>query len=364
MTQSPITIVGGGLAGLSLGLLLRQQGCPVTILEAGRYPRHRVCGEFISGRGQEVLRKLGVFDRCLALGAPLARTALFADEHRASRVLFLPQPALCLSRFALDALLARTFSESGGTLHREQRVSPPDAPGIIDATGRVAAMPGEGWRWFALKAHAHGVRLDADLELHFCRSGYVGLCRVEQDLVNVCGLFRRKTGEAPLEGDDRWSRLRGRRGSLLEERLGDARFDPDSTCAVGGLDCRPRRKGTEGSWSLGDARTMVPPFTGNGMSMAFETAEWAAGPLIAYATGETDWEAARQSYERRFQQETRVRLRWAGALEQLMSLPVVPAFVPRMALGIQGLWPLAFALTRGFPVHEPGVTLRDSASPP
>jgi NADPH-dependent 2,4-dienoyl-CoA reductase/sulfur reductase-like enzyme len=39
-----ITIVGGGLAGLTLGIGLRQRSVPVTIQEAANYPRHRVCG--------------------------------------------------------------------------------------------------------------------------------------------------------------------------------------------------------------------------------------------------------------------------------------------------------------------------------
>ena len=46
---APIEIIGGGLAGLSLGLALRRGGVPVTLHEAGEYPRHRVCGEFITG---------------------------------------------------------------------------------------------------------------------------------------------------------------------------------------------------------------------------------------------------------------------------------------------------------------------------
>ena len=46
-----IAIVGGGLAGLTLGIGLRQRGVPAALWEAGRYPRHRVCGEFICGRG-------------------------------------------------------------------------------------------------------------------------------------------------------------------------------------------------------------------------------------------------------------------------------------------------------------------------
>ena len=65
----PITVVGGGLAGLTLGIGLRQRGIPVTVWEAGHYPRHRVCGEFISGRGQGTLARLGLRERLDEVGA-------------------------------------------------------------------------------------------------------------------------------------------------------------------------------------------------------------------------------------------------------------------------------------------------------
>ena len=55
-----IEIVGGGLAGLSLGLALRRAGVPVTIFEAGAYPRHRVCGEFITGLKAPTIARLGL----------------------------------------------------------------------------------------------------------------------------------------------------------------------------------------------------------------------------------------------------------------------------------------------------------------
>jgi 2-polyprenyl-6-methoxyphenol hydroxylase-like FAD-dependent oxidoreductase len=73
----PITIVGGGLAGLTLGIGLRQRDVPVTLYEAGHYPRHRVCGEFISGRGQQSLVRLGLADWITRHGAVPARTDAF-----------------------------------------------------------------------------------------------------------------------------------------------------------------------------------------------------------------------------------------------------------------------------------------------
>ena len=64
-----VTIVGGGIAGLSAGIALRQRGVPVTVIESKEYPRHKVCGEFISGRGLEILARIGI--DAFKLGVPV-----------------------------------------------------------------------------------------------------------------------------------------------------------------------------------------------------------------------------------------------------------------------------------------------------
>src|SRR5580692_8539854 len=84
--RKPITIVGGGLAGLTLGIGLRQRGVPVAIWEAGHYPRHRVCGEFISGKGQGTVLRLGLQELLLQAGAVPARTAAFFSSRAASPI--------------------------------------------------------------------------------------------------------------------------------------------------------------------------------------------------------------------------------------------------------------------------------------
>src|SRR5471030_2526866 len=116
-----ITIIGGGLAGLTLGIALRQREVPVTICEAGNYPRHRVCGEFISGRGQATIARLGLNGLLESAGATRANSAAFFSATRSTSPRALPASALCLSRFTLDALLAEKFRALGGELAEGRR---------------------------------------------------------------------------------------------------------------------------------------------------------------------------------------------------------------------------------------------------
>src|SRR5208282_3613215 len=163
---------GGGLAGLTLGIGLRQHGVPVTLREAGHYPRHRVCGEFISGRGQETLARLGLGNLIERAGAVDADTAAFFSATRTTGPRPLPARAICLSRFALDAALAEKFRELGGELcegNRQRDEAPGE--GAVRATGRHVQSDANGARWFGLKAHAGNVPLAADLEMHVSPQG-------------------------------------------------------------------------------------------------------------------------------------------------------------------------------------------------
>ena len=178
----PIEITGGGLAGLALGLSLRRSGVPVTILEAGRYPRHRVCGEFITGLAPETAARLGL--------APFLADALSHREvawflnggAKPARVQRLPSPALGLSRYALDARLAAAFVDGGGELRTDTRVTD-----FAPRTGRVFATGRRRGRspWLGLKIHARSLALVRDLELHLGAHAYVGLSRIEDGAANV-----------------------------------------------------------------------------------------------------------------------------------------------------------------------------------
>jgi len=341
-----ITIVGGGLAGLTLGIGLREQGIPVVLCEAGGYPRHRVCGEFINGRGYGTLARLGLLKLLERNGAREARTAAFFSRRKSLGIRTLPQPALCLSRFVLDKLWAEHFASLGGDLRTGWRWRAEGfGAGVVRANGRQAQTLGEEWHWFGLKGHAQNVALSADLEMHFFPNSYVGLCRIEEDKVNVCGLLRRSKAK-PSTPENFVDRLRGPYGSILSHRLAKAQWDAASFCAVAGLSFRPLKAGTTGECRLGDALTMIAPFTGNGMSMAFESAEIAISPLAAYARQEIQWSDAQRAIAEECDVRFTRRLRWSSWFQN--GLFRSPARIPLLPIAIRcgWIWRWLFFVTR------------------
>jgi len=282
----PIQIAGGGLAGLSLGIALRQRGVPVTVYESGGYPRHLVCGEFIAGLRAGVPEELGI-EPCLNGALALRRSCW---RHRGRTVLRkdLPRPALGLSRYELDQRLADQFVQLGGALRTNERLQAiPREPGWVSAHGRKRTESD----WIGLKIHCRSLELDSDLELHFGRRGYVGLSRIENGRVNVCGLFRQRATGAVAKSERLFAYLEQSALGGLAERLRAGSPDPDSAAGVAGLSYRPL-PADRTIVAIGDHSGLIAPFTGNGMAQALEGAAQAAGPLTAFARGETTWDAA------------------------------------------------------------------------
>jgi flavin-dependent dehydrogenase len=312
--RHPIEIIGGGLAGLSLGLALRRSGIPVTVHEAGIYPRHRVCGEFITGLPETTRARLGL-DAFLGDAAPNRTIAWFANETRV-RTQTLPQPAPGVSRYALDARLAEAFVSAGGTLLTRSRWDDlRDSPGRVFATGRRRVVS----PWLGLKLHAVQFPLAADLELHLGLDTYVGLARIEHDRVNICGLFRRRPiGVGGVELIFRYLEAAGL-GSLAS-RLRAAPIDDDSFSAVAAV-AFDRKIPTAAEVRLGDTMAMIPPFTGHGMAMAFQSAELALSPLSSFSHGERSWREVHREISAATRRRFRLRLASADALHPFLHQP-------------------------------------------
>lgn len=319
MSEVGLTIIGGGIAGLSLGVALRRAGVATTLIEATRYPRHRVCGEFISGVSDATLEQLGVLD--LLGDAEACRETTWLDGDGLVFRASLPESARGISRHRLDQRMAERFRSLGGTLVEGERYRDLDSPGegVVLAMGR----PRDGSSsWLGLKAHLLDFDLESDLEMHLGDRGYIGLSRVEEGRVNACALFQQRP-EVKVSGREAMVAYLGACGlGELAARIGAAGCDPASVIGVSafqfGMQAPPAAGGVV---RLGDQFSIIGPFTGHGMSMAFQSSERVLPVLIAYAGGECSWAEAAAESERRLRRLFSKRMGIAQLVHPILTSP-------------------------------------------
>lgn len=324
-----ITIAGGGLAGLGLAHGLRLHEVPVTVHEAGRYPRHRVCGEFLSGITPETLASLGIADAFDDAKRHLEGTWFSGGKKLEFS---LPAPALALSRHLLDARLKNSLETVGGRVEEGSRLERQPREGLVWTAGR---LPRRG-PWIGLKVHCRGIELGGGLEMHLGSNGYAGLTPIEDGRVNVCGLFRldpRRIGKGP---ERLFDYLRAGGNAPLADQLEASEIDENSFLGVSAFELG-WQEGDEALCALGDAASMIPPFTGNGMTMALESAELAVEPLLRWSRGEAEWGETVAGLHRALRMKFSRRLAVGSTLQRIL-LDKRGAFLARSLAGL-GLLP-------------------------
>ncbi|HMU71924.1 MAG TPA: FAD-dependent oxidoreductase, partial [Ferruginibacter sp.] len=106
-----IIIIGGGLAGLVSAIHLSRFGLRVTLFEKNAYPRHKVCGEYISN---EVLPYLQYLDADpLSIGAKRINRFLLSTTRGKISEARLPLGGFGVSRYTLDHFLAQKAIQQG-----------------------------------------------------------------------------------------------------------------------------------------------------------------------------------------------------------------------------------------------------------
>lgn len=336
-------VIGGGLAGCSAALQLSRRGHEVALLEKATYPRHKLCGEFLSPEAQSALRDLEVLEAVRAAGAqPVDRAQLTGPtgttvEHA------LPGTALGLSRYRLDPLLFHRACAVGvdgrpgtkataveGTLEEGFAV---EAGGqtlsgrlVLGAYGRRSVLDRSLDRPFlnettgavAFKAHYTGPpgALPEGIEVHAAPGGYCGVGPVEDNRANVCWIGRTETLQAAGGTPEAMLQALRRRNSALDDRLRPLSRVSERFEAVSQVSLTSKAQFVEDVCMIGDAAGMIAPLCGDGMAMALDSARLVA-PLADRFLAETRSPAAfragyRQEWRTTFGRRLRVG-RWVHA---------------------------------------------------
>lgn len=370
-----VAVVGAGPAGCGAAAGLAQRGWRVLLLERDHFPRHKVCGEFLSPEAQHSLRTLGVRDAVAALAPVPLHGAAITTPGGATVEIVLPAPAWGLSRYALDARLATAVADAGGEVWEGAAVTAAARSGsivqvqvrrggeggrrqtlevqarmLLWACGRhsstrlpprnaAAGSRQRGWRHcVGLKLHYRNLRMEPRVELYLFPGGYVGINPIEGDRANVCLLITYAAFQAAGKSLACVLELAAARHPALAQRLRGAQAVAESECAVAPVDTqRPPASWDEtlGAPCLGDTAAMIPPLAGDGMAMALRSAELCLEPADACLRGAASREQWKAVYTAAWRREFAARLQVGQALQS--------------ALTTQGLGDSLALLGRGLP---------------
>ena len=277
-----IAIIGGGPAGTAAAITASRFGLKTIIFERGRYPRHKVCGEFVSPESHQILVDLlGSKNEILRGASAITHARMFADGR--SIQFELPQPAWSIPRHDLDAELWKAAEAAGAVCMQSTAVDGVSATGLctngtqihaktlVNASGRWSNLrqvaPPGGPRWIGLKAHFSGEHAPPSTDVYFFAGGYCGIQPIGPNLLNASAMVRADVAtsleEVLAAYPDLW----------LRSRAWEQTTEPITTSPL--IHATPEPV-TNNILNVGDAAGFVDPFIGDGISLALRTGVLAA----------------------------------------------------------------------------------------
>lgn len=353
-----VIIAGAGPAGASAAIHLARERLRVLLVEQKKFPRAKLCGEFISPECQRHFENLGVAED-IAISAPSALTETIFYSSRGHHVSipsswFGGSAALGLSRAVMDDVLLRRAQAYGVNVIEGATISEPIldgknvrgvrlkeneycAPLTIDATGRArilskklnTAEPKSKARLIAFKAHLRNTRVAPNAcEIYFYPDGYGGLSTIEGDISNLCFIISAEQVKRHHSNPDVIVREMVMKNRRAAHTLAHAQLDSEWLSASWERFGRRQPNPANGMLAIGDAAAFIDPFTGSGMLMAFESGELAAELIVRHRDKLSDTESIGAAYADEYVRKFDSRLRISGWLRR-------GAFKPRLAgLGI------------------------------
>jgi flavin-dependent dehydrogenase len=332
-----VAIIGAGPAGSAAAIELSRAGANVLLLEKAAFPRHKVCGEFLSPEVAGVLDELG----CSKLLDSAPRMDVACVHTLSKQVLEfpLPSPAHGLSRRTLDDGLVRAACGHGATFSQKAEITACadgaltardgrrfQARVVIQASGRSTNTGTTNW--FGFKAHFLG-HYPACVDLHFIPGGYLGVSPVEDGRINVCALVEKRLVRQAHE--------------IVRGILGDALPQEWPFLFTGPLD--PGWRGLHGL-TAGDAVAFLDPFTGDGISLALRSGRLAARAALRMLAGEREATVV-ANYGQELQRMYRHQFGAARLLRFGAHRPWLEAPVSRLLAASPALRRAVFQVTRG-----------------
>ncbi len=304
-----LLVLGAGPAGIAVSLLMARKGYRIEIIDPAKFPRKKICGEFLNPQAVRWMKKRGLLKGLLDLHPFPIYGMKIHDLHGNSFTgRYRPDREICgyaVMREGFDTLLVRQARGEGVRIYEGLRAERlmfegTRAVGVkgIDNEGKQFEISGtvvigadgrnnligrtfswirefRGFRKYAFQTYYEGLsNLSNYGEVHLVRGGYIGIAPLSEVLANVALVIDEK--EHP--GGDVHPEI------FLQERIRESplagRFSGlkpiDSILSAGPLACETIRTSGHRTMLVGDTCGFIDPFTGEGINQAFLSADVAS----------------------------------------------------------------------------------------
>jgi|TARA_B110000879_G_scaffold69519_2_gene97184 flavin-dependent dehydrogenase len=336
-----VIVIGGGLGGLCSTLHLSKKGLKVLLIEKHEYPKHKVCGEYISNEVLPYLNALG-FDPFEFGAKAISDFTLSTPESRSVKTK-LPLGGFSISRYCIDWELAKKAQAAGAeivhasvtdiqfendgfrALTKDEEFTAPLAIGSFGKRSNLDVKLDRGFikkpsPFLGVKAHYKGNFPENAVELHNFEGGYCGVSKIENDNINVCYLADFKSFKQYKNIDDFQDQVLSK-NTFLKEILDNTKLAFEKPLTISQVSFERKHPVENHMIMCGDSAGMIHPLAGNGMSMAIKAAQVASLLILKFKSGKINSRLElERDYSKAWNSEFSKRLRSSHVISRLFRL--------------------------------------------
>ncbi len=371
--ETDIIIIGGGLAGLINAIHLSKAGLSVILIEKNEYPKHKVCGEFISNEVLPYLRHLDADP--MTMGAKKIDRLLISTTRGKTIETKLPLGGFGISRYTLDHFLFQKTLQNNCTVLQDAatdviftddmfRVITKEgkeltAKIVIGAYGKRSKLDIKLDRWFiknkspfiGVKTHLKGDFPEDLVSLHNFKGGYCGVSQVENGNLNVCFLANYKTFQQykNIEVYKQEVLYKNKHLKAIFENSVPVFEQPLTISQISFSNKSPVEQHI---LMCGDAAGMIHPLSGNGMAIAIHSAKIASELIIKYFGKEIQSRQELEiAYSKQWNKEFKKRIATGRVLQSFFGTDNLAQIMMYGVTHIPGVLSAIIRQTHGKPLN-------------
>jgi flavin-dependent dehydrogenase len=367
-----VIIIGGGLAGLCNAIHLSKFGKKVLLIEKNEYPKHKVCGEYISN---EVLPYLAFLDiNPFDFGAVKIEDFQLSTTKNSVISAKLPLGGFGISRYKLDFILSEKAKENGVVILQDSVLNVDFQNNIftvetkennlflseicIGAFGKRSLLDVKMERNFikkkspylGVKIHVKGDFPENLVALHNFKGGYCGVSKVENNAINLCYITSFSSFKKHKNIDDFQENVVFK-NTFLKEIFQKSKPIWEQPISISQISFETKKPVENHLLMCGDSAGMIHPLCGNGMSMAIQSAQIAATLILDYLKGEIPVrDHLEKSYIRQWNKQFKWRLKAGHFIAMLFRKDKIASILLSILKELPFLLPIIIKQTHGKPI--------------